>query len=281
MSKFLKRILSNVLAEDELNQIFSSFDIIGNIAIIKIPESLSLKKNIIGQSLLSNIPHIESVFLQNSPVMGEYRLRELELIAGEEKYITTYKEHNCTYVVNVASTYFSPRLSTERLRISRLVSENEKVVNMFAGVGTFSILLAKKPNVLVYSIDSNLDAYILSLINSKLNKVEDKVISLHGKAQVILKSDCFIDSVDRILLPLPEKAFEFIDLSINCIKPSGGILHFFAHVKSDTKMDVKSDSEDLINKLFSKYNFQIKHTQIVRDVAPRIYQTVSDILIKK
>ncbi len=281
MTKFLKKLLKDDLSEDEIGQIFSSFDIIGDIAIIKIPDSLLLKKNIIGDILLKNIPNIHSVFLQNSSVHGEYRLRGLELIAGIDKHVTIYKEHGCKFLVNVATSYFSPRLSTERLRISNIVSKNEVIINMFAGVGTFSVIIAKKIPSLIYNIDSNLDAYILSTINSKLNKVQNNIVSLHGSAQKVLSCESFIDSADRILMPLPEKAFEFIDLSINCLKPSGGYLHFFSHVKSNSKSQVQMDSENNVHKLFSKYNYQIQHTQIVRDVSPRIYQVVTDIFFIK
>jgi len=281
MTKFLKRLLQDVLLESELSDVFSSFDIIGDLAVIKIPDSLLFKKKLIGDTLLLNIPNLKSIFLQNTAVDGEYRLRGLELIAGENKYVTIYKEYGCKFFVNIASSYFSPRLSTERLRISNLISKNETIINMFAGIGTFSIIIAKKVPVLIYNIDSNIDAYILSKINSKLNKVQDHIISLHGNAQNIMSSQLCDKKVDRILMPLPEKAFEFIDVSINCLKPSGGYMHFFSHIKSDTKSKVINDSENYVHYLFSKYNYQIKHTQIVRDVGPRIYQTVTDIFLQK
>ena len=281
MSKYLKKLLKDVLPDDEISKVFSSFDIIGDIAIIKIPDSLLSKKNIIGHTLLSNIPNLSSIFLQNTAVDGEYRLRGLELIAGVEKYITLYKEYGCKFLVNVASSYFSPRLSTERKRMADISIENETIVNMFAGVGTFSIIIAKKIPVIIYNIDSNLDAFILSKMNSKLNKVEKRVVSIHGDAQNILSSTDFINIADRILMPLPEKAFEYVDVSINCLKSTGGYLHFFSHVKSDTKSTVIGDSEKYIHTLFSNYNYKIKHTQIVRAVGPRIYQTVTDIFVKK
>ncbi|MBA3976637.1 MAG: class I SAM-dependent methyltransferase family protein [Nitrosopumilus sp.] len=281
MTKLLKRLLKGVLLDTELADVFSSFDIIGDIAIIKIPDSISLKKKLIGDTLLSNVSNLKSVFLQKTAVDGEYRLRGLELIAGDNKYVTIYKEYGCQFFVNVASSYFSPRLSTERLRISNLVSENELIINMFGGIGTFSIVIAKKTPVLVYNIDSNMDAYVLSILNSKLNKIQDRIISLHGDAQKILHSVLFEDKADRILMPLPERAFEFIDVSVNCIKPSGGYLHFFSHIKSETKSKAVGDSENYVHSLFSRYDYQIKHTQIVRAVGPRVYQTVTDIYIKK
>ncbi|MDF0681400.1 MAG: class I SAM-dependent methyltransferase family protein [Candidatus Nitrosocosmicus sp.] len=281
MSKFLKKLLKGVLAEDDLEKVYSSFDMIGDIAIIKIPDSLLTKKNVIGEVILESIKNLKTVFLQRSSVSGEYRLRGLEVIAGDEKYVTFYREYGCKFLVNVATTYFSPRLSTERLRISNLVSPGEIVVNMFAGVGTFSVIMAKRRQIKVYNIDSNLDAYILSIMNSRINRLKDRIFSIHGDSQNILRSSSFKDSIDRVLLPLPERAHEFVDISINCLRPSGGHLHFFSHIKSDTKAGVVPTSEAHIHNLFSKYDFEIEHTQIVRDVAPRLYQTVTDLFISK
>jgi len=281
MSKFLKKLLKGVLAEEDLEKVYSSFDMIGDIAIIKIPDSLLTKKNIIGEVILESIKNLKTVFLQKSSVSGEYRLRGLEVIAGNEKYVTYYREYGCKFLVNVATTYFSPRLSTERLRISNLVSPGEIVVNMFAGVGTFSVIMAKKHQIKVYNIDSNLDAYILSIMNSRINRLTDRIFSIHGDSQYVLSSNSFKNRIDRVLLPLPERAHEFVDVSINCLRPSGGHLHFFSHIKSDTKAGVVPTSEAHIHNLFSKYDFEIEHTQIVRDVAPRLYQTVTDLFISK
>ena len=281
MSKFLKKLLKGVLAEEDLEKVYSSFDMIGDIAIIKIPDSLLTKKNVIGEVILESIKNLKTVFLQRSSVSGEYRLRGLEVIAGNEKYVTYYREYGCKFLVNVATTYFSPRLSTERLRISNLVSPGEIVVNMFAGVGTFSVIMAKKHQIKVYNIDSNLDAYILSIMNSRINRLTDRIFSIHGDSQYVLSSNSFKNRIDRVLLPLPERAHEFVDVSINCLRPTGGRLHFFSHIKSDTKAGVVPTSEAHIHNLFSKYDFEIEHTQIVRDVAPRLYQTVTDLFISK
>ena len=251
MSKFLKKLLKGVLADEDLEKVYSSFDMIGDIAIIKIPDSLLAKKNIIGEVILEGIKNLKTVCLQSSSVSGEYRLRGLEVIAGYEKYVTYYREYGCKFLVNVATSYFSPRLSTERLRISNLVSPGEIVVNMFAGVGTFSVIMAKNHQIKVYNIDSNLDAYILSIMNSKINKLKDRVFSIHGDSQEVLRSNSFKERIDRVLLPLPERAHEFVDISINCLKTSGGHLHFFSHIKSDTKAGVVPISEANIRNLFS------------------------------
>jgi tRNA (guanine37-N1)-methyltransferase len=283
MSKFLKTLLRGTLPEDELKLLYSSYDIIGDIAIIKIPEALLNYKDAIGKALLKNIKNLKTVLIQSNSVSGEYRLRGVDFIAGDEKYLTIYKEFGCKFLVNVATSYFSPRLSTERLRISKLVNPNEIVLNMFAGVGTFSVVMVKAKPLKVVNIDSNLDAHILGMINSKINGMQQHILSLHGDAKNILQSNGYLNSFDRILLPLPEKAYEFLDVALSCLKESGGILHFFSHIKSDTKKNVVIESEKYVTKLFSDRacDHQILHTQIVRDVAPRIYQTVTDLLIDR
>lgn len=139
----LKKALEGVLSEQESAELFSAFDQIGNIIIVRIPESLVSKKKIIGEMLLDKVKSAKSVFYQSSSVEGDFRTRELELLAGEDKTETEYKEFGCRFIVDVKNVFFSPRLSTERKRIADLVQDGETVINMFGGLGMFSIIAAK------------------------------------------------------------------------------------------------------------------------------------------
>ena len=140
MTKMLKRVLQDVLSEEENEQLISAFDQIGDIIIVRIPDSLISKKQVIGKTLLEQVSTANSVFYQSSPVEGDFRTRQLEVIAGEDKTQTEYKENGCRFIVDVEKAFFSPRLSTERERIAGLVKEGEVVINMFGGVGMFSLL---------------------------------------------------------------------------------------------------------------------------------------------
>jgi tRNA (guanine37-N1)-methyltransferase len=144
MTHILKSILKEILTPEETSQIYSAYDIIGDIIIIKIPRSLNLKKQIIAKTILENVKPAKSIFAQISGVQGDYRIRSLEYLAGINSTVTEYIEHGCRFKVDVVKTYFSPRLSTERLRITKLITDNEIITNMFGGVGTYSILIAKK-----------------------------------------------------------------------------------------------------------------------------------------
>jgi tRNA (guanine37-N1)-methyltransferase len=279
MAHILKKILSEALTRDEISQVCSAFDIIGSIVIVKIPGSLKLKKQIIGESILHCIKPAKSVFAQTSAVRGDYRIRSLEFVAGEYNTITEYREHGCKFRVDIENTYFSPRLSTERLRIAKLTSENEVIANMFAGVGTFSIIIAKMNKTCkIYNIDSNPFANEMSIINAKLNGVQNRVLCLCGDAKDIIH-DQIQGQCDRVLMPLPERSSEFVDSAVSALKGGRGVIHFFVHVKANSKNTAREKADSDIQTVFNKYQHEILHTRIVREVGPRVYQIVSDVSI--
>ncbi|HYX54747.1 MAG TPA: class I SAM-dependent methyltransferase family protein [Nitrososphaeraceae archaeon] len=271
--------MSDSLTPDEISLVYSAFDVIGSIVIVKIPDALKLKKQIIGEIILQNIKPAQSVFAQTSAVRGDYRIRSLEFIAGEYNTVTEYREHGCRFRVDIQNTYFSPRLSTERLRIAKLISENEVIANMFAGVGTFSIIIAKiNKTCKIYSIDSNPFAHEISIINTKLNRVQDRVMPICGNAKDIIH-DKIQGQCNRVLMPLPERSSEFVDSAVLALKGGTGIVHFFAHIKANSKNLAREKAELNIETAFSKYKNESLHTRVVREVGPRLYQTVSDVYI--
>jgi tRNA (guanine37-N1)-methyltransferase len=279
MPHMLKNALSNILLSDEVSQVYSAFDQIGDIVIIKIPDDLMPKKRLIADTILDNVKTAKVVFAQVSPVKGDYRVRSLEFVAGENRTITEYKEHGCRFRVDVAKTYFSPRLSTERLRIANMVAEGETIVNMFAGVGTYSILMARvNKTCKVYSIDSNAVAAKLCEANAKLNKVQDRVVSVHGDAAKVIK-DKLACQADRVLMPLPERAKDFIDSAVLALNKEG-VVHYFIHIKADNKKTSQELGLQDAHNAFVKYNHNIQQVRVVRGVGPRLYQIVADVSVK-
>jgi tRNA (guanine37-N1)-methyltransferase len=259
--------------------VYSAFDQIGDIVIIKIPDNLMPKKKLIADIILAHVKTAKVVFAQVSPVKGDYRVRNLEFVAGENRTITEYKEHGCRFRVDVAKTYFSPRLSTERLRIANMVGEDETIVNMFAGVGTYSILMARMNKTCkVYSIDSNAVAAELCEANAKLNKVQDRVVSIHGDANKVIQDE-LAGQADRVLMPLPERAKEFIDSAVLALK-NKGVVHYFIHIRADNKKTSQELGLQDAHNAFVKYNHIVQQVRVVRGVGPRIYQIVADVSVK-
>mgnify|MGYP002413599434 CR=1 FL=1 len=81
----LKKALEGILSDKDSKDLVSAFDQIGDIIIVRIPDSLVSKKKIIGKILLEQVKTAKSVFYQSSPVEGDFRTRNLQLIAGEKK----------------------------------------------------------------------------------------------------------------------------------------------------------------------------------------------------
>ena len=274
----LKKALESVLTLEENNEFISAFDQIGKIIIVRIPDSLLSKKKIIGETLLKEVKTAKSVFYQVSAVEGDFRTRKLEIIAGEDNTETEYKEFGCKFTVDVENTFFSPRLSTERERIANLIQDGEVITNMFAGIGMFSIMVAKKKKCTVFSLDINPMASKLCEKNIELNKLAGKIISINGDAGEIINEQ-LMDKSDRTLMLLPERSDEFLESAINTTK-NGGIIHYYSHIHADKKSDAGKLSEEHFLQI-SPIQSEILTSKIVRAVGPRYYQTVVDVKISK
>jgi tRNA (guanine37-N1)-methyltransferase len=131
----------------------------------------------------------------------------------------------------------------------------------------------------VYSIDSNLAASQLDKQNAKLNKVQDRIVTIHGDAAKVIKAQ-LAATADRVLMPLPEKAREFVDSAVLAIK-SKGTIHYFAHVKADGKKACQELGTKDASEAFAKYRHRVAGVRVVREVGPRIYQTVADVEVSR
>ena len=274
MTRMLKDAVTGILSEKEIEDLYGAFDQVGDIIILRIPDSLVSKKKTIGKVLLEKVKTAKSVFYQSSPVSGNFRTRRLELLAGEDKTETEYKENGCRFKVDVEKAFFSPRLSTERERIANLIKDGETVINMFGGVGMFSIIAAKKKKCVVYNIDINPSATKLCEQNIKLNKLVGKVESLTGDAAKIIE-ERLSGIGDRVLMLLPEKSDEFLDSAIKAAKKNG-IIHYYCHIHGDKKNEVSRLAKEHFLEIM-KIKAEILGSKIVRPVGPRFYQAVVDV----
>ncbi|MDG6905737.1 MAG: class I SAM-dependent methyltransferase family protein [Nitrososphaerota archaeon] len=274
----LKEALREHLSGPEIATLSSSFDVIGDIAIIKIPEQLKSKERIIGEQILQRMKNIKTVLKQNSDVKGEFRTRDVVLVAGEEKYETLYKESGILFKVNVNTAYFSPRLSTERQRLRSLVTDGEHIFNMFAGIGTFSLIIAKTKNCQVESVDKNPEAIRLGSESLKLNR------KMKGTVNMILDdakdfANRHPGEFDRVLMPLPERAPDFISLAVISAKQvPGSMIHYYIHVSEEDFYNENYINNHL-RSLDLPRRYEVAKWKKVREVGPRFIQAVADIIL--
>jgi len=281
MKKDLNSLLKNRLSPQELNLLFKSYDVVGDIAVIRVPEALKSQRQMVAEAVMQTHKNVKTVLLQASAISGDFRLRQLEWVAGERKTITVHKEYGCVFEVDLERCYFSPRLSFERRRVAGLVLPREIVVNMFAGVGCFSIIMAKHSEVeKVFSIDVNPCAFDFMLKNVRLNRVLGKVVPVLDDAKKVV-SENFNGVADRVLMPLPEKAYEYLDYALIALKPDGGWVHYydFVHVgKGENPVEkVRDKVTGKLNKL--KLKFDIPFGRVVRATGPCWFQVVIDVCV--
>lgn len=259
----------------------NSYDVVGDIAIIRLPDKSMRNSLGIAEAIMRVHKNVKTVLAQTSPISGDYRLRKLAYVAGENKTLTMHKESGCLFAVDIERCYFSPRLFHERKRIATLVRTGEVVLNMFAGVGCFSIIIAKHANARkVYSIDINPAALHYMQENVRINRVYGRVVPILGDAREIIEKR-FRHSADRVLMPLPEKALEYLPCSVLALKESRGWIHYydFAHAaKTENPVDkVKCKVAEKLGSL--NVGFQIPYARVVRTIGPNWYQIVLDVWV--
>ena len=272
--EFPKRDLKpKTLAESIGFRDVRSFDIIGDIAIIEMPESARAQEKMIGEELLKLNKNIKTVFAKESSVQGEYRVRGVRLLAGENKTETVHREHGCRFKVDVSKVYFSPRLSHERGRILSQVKDGEHILALFSGVAPFPIVIAKKKRVSAYSIELNPEGHKYALENVKLNKVEGRVIPLLGDVKEILKDDKFCNWADRIIMPLPKDAINFLPFVVHTAR-KGCIIHVYGFAKKGAEKELGEHILRLISR-----PAEIIYSRKVRTYSPDTDQFVFDVKI--
>ncbi len=260
-------LLEDELTTEEIDDLKTSFDTIGDIVILEIPDNLYSKKNIIGKATL-DFTKRRSIYMKKSAVHGTIRIRDLELIAGEDNPITIHKEHGARLKLNVEEVYFSPRLATERKRVSDSVNDGENILDMFCGIGPFPIIISRNNNVNITGIDINENAIKYFKENIKLNKVEN-IDAICGDAREI--STSFKSKFDRIIMNLPGLAYDFLDVAMNLIEDNGIINYYEFSDGYEQSTKKLNDAALKENK-----NVEIINTRKVKSTSPGEWHVAID-----
>lgn len=264
----LTQALQDKLPPNLLASLPQALDVIGDIAILEIPTELKSYENLIGEAILKTHKNLKTVLAKAGDISGVYRIRDYTFIAGEHKTRTVHREFGCQYHVDVAKAYFSPRLSHEHERVASLVQAGETVVDLFAGVGPFSVLIGKRnPKVKVYAVDLNPEAVELLKVNVRVNRVENRVFPMLADAREIAATK-LKGTADRVIMNLPETAIDFVDAACNVVKPEGGIVHFYAFIRSpDTTENLKQRFSEATEKNGRKVTAFL-YGKSIRETAP-------------
>ncbi|MFA5382737.1 MAG: class I SAM-dependent methyltransferase family protein [Candidatus Micrarchaeia archaeon] len=302
--KNIKEILSKIMNEKELDELVSSFEVLNDIAIIEIPNQLNKYEKQIAEAVRKMHGNIKTVLKKETGMEGEFRIRNVSVILGENKTITTYKENGCIFKLDIAKMFYSTKLSTDRKRITQLVKENTKTENKtkkekktkkgneksdknienkqenilvpFAGYGPFAITIAKyNPNCDIVGIELNSDAVEYFKENIKLNKLNNCKALLGDASKIVEEYPEYKQWADRIVMPIPKNALDFLPDVLKCAKKDT-ILHIYAFDEKEHPFERKIK---IIETIAKKQGFNIKllNKKIVRPYAPNVFQICLDI----
>lgn len=277
----LKDLLKESIPKQLWSKIPSSFEIIGDrekaVAIVEIPDELLEYKELIGKAIATLNKNVKTVLMKRSKRVGEYRVREYEHIYGDDNTEVIHKEYGYLIKLDPTKVYFSPREASERQRIASMVKPNEKILVMFSGVGPFAIAIAKRqPKVSeIICVEKNPIAHSYALENIRLNKLSSKIKCINGDVKEVCPK-FGKKYFDRVLMPLPKGAYEFLDLAIPLVK-EGGTLHFYYWGKEPLNNVIK-EGFSLIKTSAEKIGREavFVNGKKVLPYAPRVWKVVID-----
>jgi len=239
---------------------------------VRLEEASTAESRRVAKAILQEMKAVRCVFEQEGGIEGDFRLRKLRHLAGEDRTLTTHKENGCSFRVDVARCYFSPRLATERMRIAEWAAPGESVLNMFAGVGPFSVLLAKRKRVRVLSCELNRLACELHEENDSANKVEKLVKVVNADAMRLPKLTR--RRFDRILMPHPSQADRFLPTALALAKP-GSTIHYYRHLLGADEEEASRNLDEELGRLLpARADYRSRR---VREVGPRWLEMAADI----
>ncbi len=245
--EFLREKLSSVLSPEELELLPKGYQMLGNIMLLRLHPKLRKYGKLIGR-LLKERYRVKSVCL----IEGVYtpkRSPKVEVLAGSSTR-TRFRENRCVFEIDVREFMWAKGNVGERLRITRLVKDGEEVLDLFAGIGYFSIPIAKLSNPkLIVAIDINPKAVRYLKKNIKLNNVERKVFPLVGNS--LLASNFLRKKFDRVLLGILPSAGEVLEVGLKLCK-GRGTLHFHCVLSKGGFEEAKRSPSDFLKKKFGK-----------------------------
>ncbi len=263
----LKESLKKRLSKKELDEMPRAFDIIGSIAIIDIPSSLRKKEELIARTLLEGNKSIRTVLKKADKFRGRLRTRKLKFLMGENTKEAEYRENGCVFRFNVETSYFSPRLSSDRLDVARQVKKNEKVLVMFSGVAPYPIVIAKNSKAKeVYAIELNRTASKYAEKNVKMNRLNNVHIIQGDVKRKIPELKRKKITFDRIVMARPQLKDDFL-IDTKKVSKKNTIIHFYDFLHEENIPDVALDK---IRKVFPKA--KIAGWKKVGDIGPRKYR---------
>jgi len=215
-----------------------SWAVIGSVVLVRLPPACP-DEQAVGEALLDLHGEADTVLadegIRNAGTGGTYREPRTRVIAGSGDTDTVHVEAGTRYGLDLSKVMFSPGNQAERRRMATVVEPGEQVFDMFAGIGYFTLPMARA-GAHVTATELNPTAFRYLLENVVANEVADRVDAYHTDCRD-LAADL---AVDRVVMGYygvaaePDEdghgtrraaAAEFLPSALEALTP-GGIVHY-------------------------------------------------------
>jgi len=271
-----KIIQGGTLPDGLTDNIPRRWEKIGDVLIIKLAPHLQRYRREIGR-VYAEVLHCKTVLQEKHGISGVYREPHLEIIYGDKNTETIHMENRIRYMLDPQKIMFSSGNMDERIRMSRISKNNEIIVDLFAGIGYFTLPLAvySRPQH-IYACEINPLAYKYLCKNIVLNDVTTIVEPLLGDNRNVAPRNV----ADRIIMGYIKDTHTFLPTAFNCLKDKGGVIHYHEVLPNELLPDhLKKKLIDIAQKHNKKIRF-LKYRHI-KSYSPGVTHVVMDLLIKK
>jgi len=275
--EMLLKKLDGKVDEAEALLIPKGFQKTGEIIIVNLPIELESKFSIIGEGFLEVFPNVRTVCAKVGEIIGEFRKPQIKVIAGEDNLEVENFENGVWFCYDAEKIMFAKGNVSERGRLPKIVKEGEVIVDMFVGIGYFSLPIAKKvKGVKIYGIDLNPDSIFWLKKAIKKNKLGNLEVTLGDSKTEVEKLVAMGVKADRVLmgyLPPPE---EFVPWALKILK-EGGVVHYDALIRTDFVKEDLAKVKELFEQTGRKV--RIVNPQRVKSYKPKVDHYVVDLQI--
>jgi tRNA (guanine37-N1)-methyltransferase len=209
--------------EAEKDSLPRSFDVVGQIVLVRLPPELEPRKEEVGEALLRFVPGARLVGLDHG-VEGTDRLRRVERIAGAGPWHTRHRENGLEFEVDVERAYFSPRLAREHARVAGEVRAGESVYDLCCGVGPFSLTIAHagRPDRIT-AVDANPEAIALLRATMARYPFANRITPVSAPVEQFLPGAA---PVERVVLNLPLEGIKYLPSVARTVTPGGRLYYY-------------------------------------------------------
>jgi tRNA wybutosine-synthesizing protein 2 len=272
----IKKTASSLIPSELLHLLPSRWEKIGSVVTIKLPDELFNYKEILGKVYAENL-RCTTTLNDTGGITGVYREPVVEVIYGSSHTETIHTENGIRFKIDPQRIMFSSGNLEERRRMATIAHADETVVDLFAGIGYFTLPIAvhSKPKK-IFACEINPVAYDYLCKNVVLNHVSDIVEPCFGDNRVVAPKNC----ADRVILGYLYDPQDFLSVAFQCLKNHIGMLHYHELVPVE---GVPQQPLSHIEAVAGRYNrgVRVLKVHVIKSYAPRINHIVLDVRISQ